>query len=494
MKIFLIRTIKVLLATLSVFVAGVTILFFVVSAPPETSSSEQTVNDVTQLNPIQVDAVHRPEHVADIISLIKNHDGPISIGGARHSMGGQIGSEHTLHLDMRDFDEVIAFDKMKKEITVEPGITWRKIQEYIDVHNLSVSIMQTYANFTVGGSLSVNVHGRYIGQGSIIHSVKSLKIVLANGDLVHCSPEENADLFYGSIGGYGGLGVIVGATLQLTDNGKVARQSETMPVYDYKNFFMQHVRNDSTIVFHNTDIYPDDYQQVRAVSYLKTDEPVSIEDRLKPVDKDYRVERFAMWIVSELPAGKWIRQKVVDPAFYKGKKVVWRNYEASYDALELEPTSRKNYTYVLQEYFVPIDRFDAFVPLMAGIFQRHHVNVINISIRHARADKGSLLTWAPKEVFCFVVYYKQGTTEADRQNVGVWTRELIDAALAQQGSYYLPYQLHATTEQFGKAYKNSAQFFALKTKVDPTNKFRNKLWDKYYQPETDGHVETLVAP
>src|SRR5690349_21457828 len=124
MKIFLIRTIKVLLAALLVFVAGITILFFVVSAPPEPSSSDETVNDVTQLNPIEVDAVHRPEQVADIISLVKNHNGPVSIGGARHSMGGQIGSEHTLHLDMRGFDDVIAFDKIKKEITVEPGITW----------------------------------------------------------------------------------------------------------------------------------------------------------------------------------------------------------------------------------------------------------------------------------------------------------------------------------------------------------------------------------
>lgn len=46
---------------------------------------------------------------------------------------------------------------------------------------------------------------------------------------------------------------------------------------------------------------------------------------------------------------------------------------------------------------------------MAEIFIRHNVNVINISIRHAKEDSGSLLAWAREEVFAFVVWYKQWT-------------------------------------------------------------------------------------
>ncbi|MGH8720794.1 MAG: hypothetical protein ACREU4_02340, partial [Burkholderiales bacterium] len=47
---------------------------------------------------------------------------------------------------------------------------------------------------------------------------------------------------------------------------------------------------------------------------------------------------------------------------------------------------------------------------------------------------------------------------------------------------YLPYQPHATPEQFLKAYPRAPEFFALKKKLDPENRFRNKLWDKYYAP------------
>ncbi len=93
--------------------------------------------------------------------------------------------------------------------------------------------MQTYANFTVGGSLSVNVHGRYIGEGPLVRSVESIKVVLADGSLVQASPSHNSEIFYGAIGGYGGLGAIVEATLQLVPNERIERRVTPMATSDY---------------------------------------------------------------------------------------------------------------------------------------------------------------------------------------------------------------------------------------------------------------------
>ena len=120
----------------------------------------ETVNDVTGLNPIRVERVLAPTELQQIVAAVKNHPGPISIGGGRFSMGGQTATEGALQLDMRDFDQVLAFSAERREIRVQTGITWREILEYVDRYDLSPQIMQSYANFTVGGSLSVNVHGR----------------------------------------------------------------------------------------------------------------------------------------------------------------------------------------------------------------------------------------------------------------------------------------------------------------------------------------------
>jgi FAD/FMN-containing dehydrogenase len=449
---------------------------------PQFREEPLVVNDVSQLNPIHVDKVISPKTTAEIVAAIKQHSGYISIGGARHSMGGQIASRGALFIDMRDFNRILDFSPTEKTITVQAGVNWRQIQERIDPADLAVKIMQSYANFTVGGSLSVNAHGRYVGLGPIVLSVRSLKVVLADGEVVEAGPAHNADLFYGVIGGYGGLGVIVEATLELTDNVKVKRRTQTMPVENYRQFFFDHVRSDSQAVFHNGNIYPPDYETVNAVTYAATDDAPTVADRLRPLDQAYGKDRFAWWIVSEWPFGKGLRRNFFDPVYYKDEAVTWRNYEASYDAAELEPASREKSTYVLQEYFVPVDRFDEFVKRMREIFKSHNANVLNVSIRYSRKDPGSLLAWARSEVFAFVIYYKQETSEAARAEVGVWTRELIDAALDQEGSYYLPYQLHATPEQFHRAYPRWPEFLALKHKFDPTNKFRNEFLDKYLQP------------
>src|SRR6185295_865919 len=98
----------------------------------------------------------------------------------------------------------------------------------------------------------------------------------------------------------------------------------------------------------------------------------------------------------------------------------WRNYEAGYDAGELEPRSRARRTFALQEYFVPVARFGEFLPRLTEILRRHDVNVLNISVRHSVADPGSYLAWAREEVFAFVLYHQQGVGAVDRMRVGVW--------------------------------------------------------------------------
>lgn len=446
-------------------------------------AQEKIVNDVTKMNPVVVREIVTPTTIEEVQNAVRDHKGPISVGGGRYSMGGQTATEQTLQIDMRGMNKVVSFSKDKKEIIVQAGIRWKDIQQYIDKHDLSIRIMQTYNNFTVGGSLSVNVHGRYIGEGPLILSVKSIKVVLPDGSLVEASPENNKDIFYGVIGGYGGLGVIVETTLSLADNDTIERAVKRMPIEAYYAYFKENVRNNPDVVFHNGDIYPGAYENVSAVSWIKSEKPLTDENRFKPIKNSYWLENAVYFWITELPFGHWVRENWIEPYIYSDDAVVKRNYEASYDVKELEPASRKLSTYVLQEYFVPVEKFDEFVPKMREIFQKYDVNNVNVSIRHAFQDPGSIMAWARQEVFAFVVYYKQGVSPDARDEVNKWTREMIDQIISVGGSYYLPYQPHATQAQFRAAYPGFETYAALKKKLDPDYKFRNKLLDKYYHPD-----------
>lgn len=448
---------------------------------PHLKSGERIVNDVTQLNPVLVSNIEVPKSISELQEIIVTSDRPISIGGGRFSMGGQTASSYCTHIDMREFNKILDYNPKERIIKVEAGVRWCDIQKHIDSDDLSVKIMQTYANFTVGGSLSVNVHGRYIGLGPVILSVKSLQVILANGELVETSKTNKPEIFFGCIGCYNAIGVIVTVELELEENVRVKRIHKKMDSTKYKDYFFKNVRENQEVVFHNADIYPPFYKNIRAVSWIKTKEKVTEKNRLIPLASSYPIERYMIDSFSKSKIGKLRREYVIDPIYFSRKKIHWRNYEAGYDVLELEPETRKNSTYVLQEYFVPVQKFDVFLEAMSEIFIRYNVNVINISIRHANADAGSLLAWAKEEVFAFVVYYKQGTNDIEKNKVSIWTRELIDATILLNGSYYLPYQVHATKEQFHKAYPNAQKLFELKKQYDPDFKFRNVLWDSYYK-------------
>jgi FAD/FMN-containing dehydrogenase len=454
----------------------------------QANTAKHIVNDVTELNPIQTQGIIVPLTNEDIIEAVQTHE-KVSIGGGRNSMGGQTATESAVQLDMRQFTKVLAFSTTTKEITVQTGATWHDIQEYIDPYNLSVQIMQTYSNFTVGGSLSVNVHGRYVAQGPVILSVKSFRIVLADGSLVEASPTEHTDIFYSAIGGMGGIGVITDATLSLADNVNVERSRELMKTTDYTTYFKSHVLGNPNVLFHNGDMYPPDFNTVSGVSWVVTDKQPTTADRLIPQRQDYWKERIAWIVMSEWPYGRWIRQHILDPWVYRDTPVHTRNYEASYDIAELEPNSRDTSTYVLQEYFIPVQSFDTWVPKMKKVFADNNVNVLNVSIRFAHGDPGAKLAWARGDTFAFVVYYKQGTDQKAKESVQTWTREMIDQVISVNGTYYLPYQILATEDQFHRAYPQALDYFTIKKALDPTNKFSNKLWDQYYTPEKlEGHM------
>lgn len=454
------------------------------------------VQDVTELIAIDPERVVTPTTADEVAELLRNTNGIVSIGGGRFSMGGQVGTDDALFIDMRTMDDVLALDVVNKRALVEAGITWRKLIEAIDEHDLSVKIMQSYANFTVGGTLSVNAHGRYMGLGPVIHSVRSLELVLANGRKVRATREENPELFHAAIGGYGAIGVITAVELDLADNEPLKRGVARMSAPEFLPHF-QSIEKDQDVVFFNADIYPPDYTELVAIDFSRTDEPVTIDDRLQAGGTSSKAERFMYWWVSEAPLGKAARSEVIDRMRLKSQPVVWRNYEASYDVAGLDPGSRKNKTYVLQEYFIPIERFETFLPKMRKVFQDNEVNVVNVSIRHAIADPDTYLTWAPKDCFAFVIYYKMGTSEKAWEETGDWTRAMADAILEEEGTWYLPYQIHATKEQFHAAYPRANAFFDLKKKVDPHYRFRNRLWDTYLPPsdtyggDLDAHLASV---
>src|SRR5213082_659996 len=198
------------------------------------SEREIWLNDVhSQLNRIRVRELLTPrsrDELPEIVRSASRKGLPISVSGCRHSMGGQQFATDSICIDTRSLDRVVSFDQERGLIEVEAGIQWPKlIRAYLDAQGDSVkqwgiAQKQTGADtFTLGGSLSSNVHGRGLAMKPLISNIESFTLIDAQGETVRCSRTDNYELFRLAIGGYGLFGLISTVTLRLVPWRKLRR-------------------------------------------------------------------------------------------------------------------------------------------------------------------------------------------------------------------------------------------------------------------------------
>jgi FAD/FMN-containing dehydrogenase len=136
-------------------------------------------------------------------------------------------------------------------------------------------------------------------------------------------------------------------------------------------------------------------------------------------------------------------------------------------------------TDILHEYFLPRRNAGQFLAAARRIIRQHKGNLLNVTVRDVEPDADTFLRYASQRVVAFVMFFSQPRTASADTQMQQMTQELIDAALQTEGRYYLPYRLHATTEQFRRAYPQAGQFFSLKRQYDPQELFQNQFYLKY---------------
>jgi decaprenylphospho-beta-D-ribofuranose 2-oxidase len=132
-----------------------------------------------------------------------------SYGDAALNHGGQV-------LGMTKLDRYLGFDELTGRLTCEAGLSLERIIQDFAPRGWFPMISPGTKFVTVGGCIANDVHGKaHHAQGSFLNCVDAMTVLLANGEVVTASRDQNPDLFWGSFGGVGLLGVILTATIRL---------------------------------------------------------------------------------------------------------------------------------------------------------------------------------------------------------------------------------------------------------------------------------------
>lgn len=165
--------------------------------------------------------VYRPstiDGIRDVFAVARKHGVPVALRGNGRSYGDAAYLSEAIALDLTRMNRILDWNPQTGVITVEPGVTIRDLWQYVIGDGWLPPVVSGTMYPTLGGALAMNIHGKnHFKQGTLGEHTLSFDLLLpATGGIVTGTPtNENRDLFYAAIGGFGVIGVFTKIVLRM---------------------------------------------------------------------------------------------------------------------------------------------------------------------------------------------------------------------------------------------------------------------------------------
>ncbi|ARV58994.1 FAD-binding protein [Nostocales cyanobacterium HT-58-2] len=181
----------------------------VINTPEVLTEVSQDFGGIFQKRP---QVVVRPQSVNDIVQTIKyaHQKGlVISSRAAGHSLSGQPLNQDGIVLDMKGLNQITEIQKDHLWFKADAGASWGQIVNACIPNGLVPPVLTNYFDVSVGGTHSAGgIGAASFARGSQADNCLGVEVVTAEGEIVWCTPEENSELFYHVLCGYGEFGII----------------------------------------------------------------------------------------------------------------------------------------------------------------------------------------------------------------------------------------------------------------------------------------------
>ena len=173
-------------------------------------------------------AIALPGTVAEVQAIVRwaNANGVAIVpsGGRTGLSGGAVAAQGELVVSLERMNRVLGFDAVDRTLTVEAGIPLQLAQEAARGQGLQYPVdFAARGSATIGGSIATNAGGiRVVRYGNTREWIAGLKLVTGTGELLDLGralvkDSSGYDLRHLAIAAEGTLGIVVEATLRLTD-------------------------------------------------------------------------------------------------------------------------------------------------------------------------------------------------------------------------------------------------------------------------------------
>ncbi len=407
--------------------------------------------------------------------------------GMGRSYGDPAMNAGGLVIDMQQLNTIHSIDPDTALVDVDAGVTLDQLMKAALPYGLWVPVLPGTRQVTIGGAIGPDIHGKnHHSAGSFGDHVRSMELLVADGRVLHLTPEGSTDdpdgeLFWATVGGMGLTGIILRATIEMT---------KTETAYFIADGDMTHSL-DETIAFHSDGsehnftyssawfdaISPEPKLGRAAISrgslatldQLKEYAPKLAKDPLKfnapqlmtvpDIFPSFTMNKLSMVAIGEL---WWLKS-----GEYRNQV---QNLTQFYQPLDLIGEWNRGYGskgFLQYQFVVPTEAVEPFKEIIRDIQASGHYSALNVFKLFGEGNKAPLSYPMPGWNVCVDFPIKPG--------LGAFLDDLDRRVMEFGGRLYLAKESRTSAESFHKMYPGLPGWLATRKRIDPTGVFASDM-------------------
>jgi FAD-linked oxidoreductase len=365
-------------------------------------------------------------------------------------------------LDLSVWAGITGADLDSGLVTVRSGTTIRELNAALATLGLAMANLGDIDAQTVSGAISTGTHGTGAGLGGIATQVAGLELVLADGSVVSCSPDQRPELFGAARVSIGALGVLSSVTLQCVPAFTLAADERPMPLGEVLGRFGEFAAGNDHFEFY--------WFPYGKNALVKRNNRISTETGIPSPMPRWR--RFLEYEVMENAAfgalcrtGRAVPRAIKPLNRLAAATLSRRTYSAASHEVFVSP---RRVRFVESEYAVPRESLlDVLAELRDGVTRLASPVMFPVEVRVAAAD----------DVWLSTAYGRDSAYVAIHQYVGLPYQEyfqLFESIATSVGGRPHWGKLHTRDAAYlSAAYPRFADFLRVRDSLDPSRRFAN---------------------
>jgi L-gulono-1,4-lactone dehydrogenase len=162
-------------------------------------------------------SIEHPRTEADLVAIVLSaaeRGRKVKVVGSGHSFTDiAVTDGHLVMLDR--YRDILQIDPATYRVTAQAGVVLSELNEALNRRGLAMPNLGDIAYQTLAGATSTGTHGTGAALTGLAGFIVGMRLITADGSVLECDAEHNAEVFHCARVGLGALGIVSTITLQV---------------------------------------------------------------------------------------------------------------------------------------------------------------------------------------------------------------------------------------------------------------------------------------